>query len=78
MIISLGDRVRIVSMNGCMAHIRENIREGQIVSVRQHRPKGALKEYTFATIQLDNGETVEKCAESRLWNLHNGLPEYQE
>ncbi len=76
--LSAGNRVRIVSMNGCMAHSRENPREGVIISIIKKKVYGDTKERPYAQIQLDNGNLTEKCAEPHLWTSHDGLPEYRE
>ena len=80
--LRVGDKVRIVQMNGCMAHVRDNPREGVVIDFVEK--KGLLwtsmprVEKTFAKIRLETGELIEKCSAPRLWIKHDGLPEYQE
>lgn len=80
--LRVGNRVRVVEANGCMAHVRENPREGVVIDFVEQ--KGLLwtttpkVEKTYARIRLDSGEIIEKCSAPRLWTKHDGLPEYQE
>jgi len=76
--LHLNTRVCIVSMNGCMAQSRGNLREGTVTGIIYRKVYGDTKERPYAQIRLDNGDLIEKCGESRLWTKHNGLPEYQE
>ena len=78
--LSVGERVRIVTMNGCMAHVRENPREGIVVKIFSKKKVYGddFEKYKYVTIKLDDGTIIEKCAEPRLWNIHDGLPEYRE
>jgi hypothetical protein len=71
-------RVRIVQANGCMAHVKENPREGQVVRFIRKQLYGSTRYYRFAEIKLDSGETIVKTANPGEWNLCDGLPEYQE
>lgn len=76
--LTVGIRVRIVSMNGCMAHARENLREGVITEIIKKKVYGDTREGPYAQIQLDNGDFIEKCAEPWFWTIFDRLPEYQE
>ncbi|MDO8496211.1 MAG: hypothetical protein Q7S43_02040 [bacterium] len=77
--IDTRDRVRVITANGCMAHIRDNPREGQVIEIEMKRLYGGGSEkYRYAHIRLDNGSIIEKPAEPRFWLMHEGLPEYQE
>ena len=78
-ILRRGERVRIVRADGCMAHIRNNPREGVVLRIRNENIYGCGNDLVpFAEIRLDNGEIVKKIAERRLWAVCEGLPEYQE
>lgn len=72
------DRVRVVQMNGCMGHIRHNPREGIVTEINLKKVYGDTSKRRYAKIRLDNGTVIEKCAEPKLWIMHDGLPEYQE
>ena len=77
--IKVGDRVRIVSMNGCMAHARDDPREGTVTRIDTKRIYGSgTSKHRYAQIRLDSGDIIEKCAESGPWSIYEGLPEYQE
>ncbi len=76
--IHIGDRVRIVTANGCMAHVRDNPREGTVVRFVERKVYGSISKVRYTQIRLDNGDIIEKCAEPGLWSMHEGLPEYQE
>ena len=78
----LGCRVRIVSMNGCMAHVRENIREGVIIKFFENKGPGfsgvTREERKYVLIKLDNDNRIARPAVSRLWTMNDNLPEYHE
>jgi len=77
--VKVGDRVRIVTANGCMAHTRDNPREGTVVIKFSQKLHGGGDElYEYFRIRLDSGELVEKPANFGYWNLCEGLPEYRE
>lgn len=77
--VEFNDRVRIVSMNGCMGHVRDGAREGVVIGFETKRVYGSGgHKYRYAKIRLDNDDVIERCAEPRLWSQHEGLPEYQE
>lgn len=76
--LSVGNRVCIVSMNGCMAHSRENPRKGVIIAIIKKKVYGDTKERPYAQIQLDDGDLTEKCSEPHIWTLYDDLPEYRE
>lgn len=77
--IGINDRVRIVAMNGCMAHTRDNVREGVVIGFETKPVLGSGgHKHRYAKIRLDNGEILERCAESRFWSVYEGLSEYQE
>ncbi len=74
-----GERVRIVRADGCMAHIRNNPREGVVLRIKNEKVYGSGTDpIPYAEIKLDNGEIIKKVAERRLWTVCDGLPEYQE
>lgn len=74
----VGSRVRIVTMNGCMGHIRDNPREGVVIEINLKKVCGDTAKRKYAKIKLDDGTVIKKCAEPRLWTNYDGLPEYQE
>lgn len=77
--IDVDDRVRIVTMNGCMGHVRDNPREGSVAEIEMKTLHGGgSQKFRYAKIKLDNGEVEEKSAEPRFWSMHEGLPEYQQ
>ncbi|MBI2068527.1 MAG: hypothetical protein HYT67_00235 [Candidatus Yanofskybacteria bacterium] len=64
--VKVGDRVRIVTANGCMAHTRDNPREGTVVKKFSQKLYGGGNElYEYFQIRLDSGELVEKPAKCR-------------
>lgn len=73
-----GDKVRIVQRNGCMAHTRDNPKEGVVIGISWLQLYGDYGKYRFAKICLDNGEIVDKPARKSFWTMHDGLPEYGE
>lgn len=77
--IDVGDRVRIVTANGCMAHIKNNPREGTVIEIEEKKLYGGgFKKFRYAHIKLDSGCVIEKPAEPRFWLVCDNLPEHQE
>lgn len=80
--LRIGERVRIVRADGCMAHIRNDPREGVVINIRKEKVYGGdsvpYPDNIYAEIRLDDGKIVKKCAVRRLWTVHDGLPEFQE
>jgi hypothetical protein len=73
--------VRIVRMDGCMAHVRGNVRNGVIIGfIDRTIYGGGKKMYRFAQIEMRDGRIEERVAEDRLWhqNETDGIWEYQE
>ncbi len=78
--LSKGQRVRIVSMRGCMAHERANIREGVVQGFTKRNlyngSTGAA--VVMARIKI-NGEVVERvCDPSNDWIFFEDVWEYRE
>lgn len=65
-------------MQGCMAHVRTDEREATVIGFVTRNVYGSSIPVTYAQLQYDGGEVVERAAEARLWNEYEGLPEYQE
>ena len=69
-------------MNGCMAHVKDNPREGVVIGINREQVYGGehshYPENMYADIRLDNGNVVKHCAAPRLWYEKDGLFEYQE
>jgi hypothetical protein len=76
--LMVGQRVRLADMNGCMAHRRENVRDGEIISLTRKKVSGDFQERWYADIKLTSGEIVSRCADRYLWTMHDGILEYQD
>ena len=76
--IKVNDRVRLVTMNGCMGNVKVNPREGVVIEIVWRQVYGDAAKRFYAKIRLDNGDVEERCVDSRLWSMHDGLPEYQD
>ena len=73
-----GARVRIVSMDGCMAHIRGKISEGMVTAINPKLVYGANRPELYATVKFNNGEPGRDYpAAPHLWcRGDDGMPEY--
>lgn len=74
---SRGEHVRIVEMNGCMAHSRENIRDGVVRRFVTRQVYGDSQLRSYAVIQLQDGTLMERVAEPNLWFEFEGVLEYR-
>jgi len=73
--------VRIVTMNGCMADVRANIREGTIIrfTKRVLYDGGKGTPVTMACIRLADGTVDERvCDPQNDWVLFEGVWEFRE
>jgi hypothetical protein len=72
------ERVRLVQMDGCMATVRNNIREGEVTGIKIKQVHGDTDMRPWAIIRLDDGTTVQRCAEDSNWIRHeDGTMEYR-
>lgn len=72
------ERVRLVQMDGCMATVRNNIREGEVIGISVKMVHGDTDMRPWASIRLDDGTTVQRCAEPNNWTRHeDGTMEYR-
>lgn len=74
----IGQRIRIVKIDGCMAHRRGLTREGRIQLFYHHRPWGASQNMRFARIQMDDGTIEERPVETGDWSMFDSRWEYHE
>lgn len=76
--LRLGERVRTVYMQGCMAHVRGESKEG-VLEYFQYKNVygGGTRGERYAHIRFDDGTEADLPANSRLWVEHDGLPEYR-
>lgn len=58
-------------MNGCMAHVRERVREGTIVEFVE------CGSYEYAVVQMDDGGREKRITELNQWTAFEGLWEYR-
>lgn len=73
-----GEHVRIVRMDGCMAHVRVVEHDGVVTGIRLKQAYGDTQIRPYAVIRLDNGDTIERCAEPADWVRHtDGVMEYR-
>jgi hypothetical protein len=72
------ERVRLVAMDGCMAHVRGQVQEGMVTDIIVKQVYGDTHMRPWASIRLDEGTTVERCAELNNWTRHeDGTMEYR-
>lgn len=77
-VLKIGERVRLVQMDGCMAHIRGRIEEGSVVGLDMKQNYGDIKMRPWASIRLQDGSLSERCAEPSQWFRHtDGIMEYR-
>lgn len=76
--MTVGQRVRIVDMRGCMANDRTNPREGVVTGFIGRTPYGATQPYVFVQILMDDGTQEERVDTPGLWTLYRRLQEYRE
>jgi hypothetical protein len=74
----IGQRVRLVQMDGCMATVRNNIREGVVTGFIKRKLYPEDRPTEMAVVRLDNGEVVERVNSRSLWLEHEGMLEYRE
>lgn len=72
-----GELVRVVEMNGCMAHVRSNVAYGRVDAHVRRNVYGSPQPVEYVRIQMDGGTTEELPAEPRLWTHHDGMLEYR-
>ncbi len=72
-----GFRVRLVKMDGCMAHVRGEVREGTITGYTSKQLHGDTKERNFVVIKMDDGTEEERESEPQLWIQNEGVLEYR-
>jgi hypothetical protein len=72
-----GQRVRLVRMDGCMAHIRGDVRGGAIVEMLETVFYGSSQVVPVVRIRMDNDALEERVALRSQWTLHDGLWEYR-
>ncbi len=76
--VAMGETVRLVQMDGCMAHIRGRLVQGVVVGLSMKQVYGSAQLLPWASIKLDDGSLDERCAEPRLWFRHvDGIMEYR-
>lgn len=76
--VRMGETVRMVQMDGCMAHVRGRFVQGVVVGLSMKEVYGSAQRLPWASIRLDDGSYDERCAERRLWFRHvDGIMEYQ-
>ena len=76
--VAIGETVRLVQMDGCMAHIRGRLVQGVVVGLSMKQCSGDTQLRPWASIRCDDGSLDERCAERRLWFRHvDGVMEYQ-
>ena len=73
----IGQRVRIVEMDGCMAHVRGKAEEGIVIGIIREQVYGDTRKRPYAQIALDNGRNTKLCAEPQLWTEYEGAQEYR-
>lgn len=75
-VVALHDRVRIVTMKGCMGEIRSTVHEGSVVGFTE---KGFSQGGRYVQVVLDKtGTLIERCALPQHWCMFEGVPEYRE
>jgi hypothetical protein len=76
--VQVGERVRLVQMDGCMAHIRGKIEEGIVEALDMKQAYGDSQLRPWATIRLADGSSSERCALPSDWFRHSdGVMEYR-
>lgn len=76
--VRMGETVRLVQMDGCMAHVRGRLVQGVVVGLSMKQVYGSPALLPWASIRLDDGSLDERCAEPRLWFRHvDGIMEYR-
>lgn len=76
--VAIGETVRLVQMDGCMAHVRGRLVQGVVAGLSMKRCYGDSQLRPWASIRFDDGSLDERCAERRLWFRHvDGIMEYQ-
>jgi hypothetical protein len=76
--LRMGETVRLVQMDGCMAHIRGRLVEGVVVGFAMKQFYGSAQRVPCVSIKLSDGSIDERCAEPRLWFRHvDGIMEYR-
>jgi hypothetical protein len=69
--VRVGERVRIVEMNGCMAHVRGRVQAGTVIGISSAPVYGDWGyKIPWADIKLDEGYITKRSAEPRLWTRH--------
>lgn len=77
--VKAGDHVRIVRMDGCMAHVRGDVKTGTVEGVSGKQKYGDSILRPYASIRLEDGSIDERCAERGCWwpNESDGVMEYR-
>jgi hypothetical protein len=76
--LRMGETVRLVQMDGCMAHVRGQLVEGVVVGLCMKQVHGSAQRSPWVSIRLADGSLDERCAEPRLWFRHvDGIMEYR-
>ena len=75
--VKIGETVRLVEMNGCMAHRRENIRTGIVTAFLRKQIYGSVGDQYLVRIRLEDNNDIERIAEDRLWTEFEGVLEYR-
>lgn len=68
--LRMGETVRIVQMDGCMAHVRGRLVEGVVVGFAMKQVYGDTERRPWVSIKLSDGSLDERCAEPGLWFRH--------
>ena len=76
--VRMGQRVRLVRMDGCMAHVRNDIREGTVVGFAKKNIYGSDRIHEYVQIKLDDNRMMERLTDPSLWIVHEGVAEYHE
>lgn len=77
--LGVGSRVRIVDMDGCMAHVRGKVEEGRIELVTDRRVYGDTSDRPWASIRMTNGQMTARCLDQHLWTRgDDGVMEYRQ
>jgi hypothetical protein len=78
-VVKSGQRVRLVQMDGCMAHVRGRVDEGTVEALETKTVYGDSTERPYARIRFDDGRIEDRCAERHCWypNETDGVMEYR-
>lgn len=77
--VRVGERVRIVQMEGCMAHIRTDVRSGHVQEINAKTVYGDTELRPLVLVALDEGGFITLCAEQSNWTrTDDGVMEYRQ